>query len=560
MASYTLEVTAAPRVEARAATKGHPEIKLLNGKPVMHLTPELSAQSLEAPQGTLIFVSARPQSGALGFTVSAPGVLEPPSGIYHMPRNVLGLLLAVHPGTVTVSVWGTPRPVIAPLTLPSTSYIQGSSNWAGYSIGGGPFLSIAGSWTVPTVYGDGGDHSAAWIGIDGDLSVDPNSKSLIQVGTSQDYSHGFLGTGLGGGPSYYAWWEVLPDSSHNFSNPVSPGDHMLAIISLSGDPHPGSPMTWLIFLNNQTQNWIATQTVTYSGTLSTAEWIVERPVECGLFSCGLSSLADFSSVTFDGFDLVNSTNPGLAPSDEIAMAGDTSGPAIAVPSDPDGDTDGFTVAYGSRIPPPPGPMIVTTTLPDAFLNFPYQTQLSAVGASSFVWSSSPLPPGLALDPNTGLLSGTPTAAGTFFFSVTARDASDQNISSKIVPLSLNVQTNPPAPDFSLSAEPVVVHLGTGCIGSTTITVTPLFGFNSFVQLSASGPSVTNPHFNPPSTSATSHFTFNAPCSGTLDNNIVVIKGTSGAITHTTIIDVVPLIIRGCNLPGHPPLRVCPPTP
>ena len=47
----------------------------------------------------------------------------------------------------------------------------------------------------------------AWIGIDGARGV---SDTVIQVGTGSDYSSGWLGTGLFGGPSYYAWWETFP--------------------------------------------------------------------------------------------------------------------------------------------------------------------------------------------------------------------------------------------------------------------------------------------------------------------------------------------------------------
>jgi hypothetical protein len=58
----------------------------------------------------------------------------------------------------------------------------------------------------------------------------------------------------------------------------------------------------------------------------------------------------------------------------------------------------------------------------ASLNKPYSVQLSATGGGSQVWSvgSGSLPGGLSLS-NTGLLSGTPTTAGDYTFSVKVTD-------------------------------------------------------------------------------------------------------------------------------------------
>jgi hypothetical protein len=557
LASYTIQVNASPtHAMARAASKDQPAIELVNGKPVMSLTHELSARVIDAPRGTLILISAPAGTRAVGFTVSAPGILEPPPGIYHMPNNVVGMLRAVNPGIVTISVLGFPRRA----DLPAIFNGAGSNNWAGYSISGGPFLSIAGEWTVPTVYGDAGDHSATWIGIDG---LGAGNSTLIQTGTSQDYSSGFLGTGLGGGPQYYAWWENFPDGPVTFPNPVSPGDHMVAIISLDGDPHPGSAMTWLIFLMDQTKNWTATQTVTYSGTLSTAEWIVERPMECFLWWCSYSDLADFTPVSFDVFDLVNSTSPNLATANAITMLSDAS--ALATPSDPDGDKDGFTVAFGSQKPFQPGPWITTTTIPDAYTNQPYQSELSAVGAASFAWSAINLPPWLSLDQNTGVLTGTPPAAGDFGFTALARDASNQRASSQLVAMNLHVSDTPPPPDFSISADPVVVQLNSGvggCTGRTAITVHSLFGFTDYVHLTASGAGVTSSEFSPSSARTTAQLTLHSSlCHGTLDEHLVSVTGTAGALTHTIGLDLVPQVITGnCNAGAGHPLRLCPPVP
>jgi hypothetical protein len=63
---------------------------------------------------------------------------------------------------------------------------------------------------------------------------------------------------------------------------------------------------------------------------------------------------------------------------------------------------------------------------------PYSLQMTATVAEPKTWSisSGQLPPGLALDANTGLISGTPTAAGTFSFQVYAKMVSDSRSDTK----------------------------------------------------------------------------------------------------------------------------------
>ena len=63
---------------------------------------------------------------------------------------------------------------------------------------------------------------------------------------------------------------------------------------------------------------------------------------------------------------------------------------------------------------------------------PYSLQLTASVADAKTWtvSSGQLPPGLALDANTGLISGTPTASGQFNFQVLAKMNSDTRSDTK----------------------------------------------------------------------------------------------------------------------------------
>ena len=56
--------------------------------------------------------------------------------------------------------------------------------------------------------------------------------------------------------------------------------------------------------------------------------------------------------------------------------------------------------------------IVTAALPDGAVGVPYSFQIQGTGMHPFTWTEISGPPGLTLDPATGVLSGTPTTPGT----------------------------------------------------------------------------------------------------------------------------------------------------
>ena len=73
------------------------------------------------------------------------------------------------------------------------------------------------------------------------------------------------------------------------------------------------------------------------------------------------------------------------------------------------------------------PLIITsTTLPAATAGVAYATSLTGIGGTSpYTWavSSGALPTGISVAPSTGILSGKPTVAGTFSFTVSLTDSS-----------------------------------------------------------------------------------------------------------------------------------------
>jgi hypothetical protein len=69
--------------------------------------------------------------------------------------------------------------------------------------------------------------------------------------------------------------------------------------------------------------------------------------------------------------------------------------------------------------------VITSAAPDASLTTgtPYTTTVTASGGGTITYGvTGTLPPGLSLDPDTGILSGTPTTTGSYTYEVTATNA------------------------------------------------------------------------------------------------------------------------------------------
>jgi peptidase A4-like protein len=220
-----------------------------------------------------------------------------------------------------------------------------SSNWFGYNqgsleLGGTLFNAITGDWTVPAVsqHTRGQDeYSSDWIGIGGgcvDAGCTVGDNTLIQTGTEQDVD-------ASGKASYSVWWEVIPGPSIAITNmTVAAGDHMHASIA---ELVPGSNV-WTILLQDVTRGESFTQSVPYSSSHLTAEWIEETPLLLST-NAGFAALPNLATPAFDNAT-VNGAPANLQASEEMQLI-DSAGSVIGTPSAPDSDRDGFNACTWS---------------------------------------------------------------------------------------------------------------------------------------------------------------------------------------------------------------------
>jgi Peptidase A4 family len=213
-----------------------------------------------------------------------------------------------------------------------------SSNWFGYNQGtleqnGKMFNAITGDWTVPTAtqHTAGQDESSSdWIGIGGgciDAGCTATDSTLIQTGTEQDVSSGTA--------SYSAWWELVPAPSVTISGmTVAAGDHMHASIA---ETVAGSNV-WTINLQDVTRGESFSQTVPYSSTHASAEWIEETPLEIGT-NAGFAALPNLTNPAWTSAT-VNGASAGLKATEAMDLI-DSNSNVIGAPSAPNATANGF---------------------------------------------------------------------------------------------------------------------------------------------------------------------------------------------------------------------------
>ncbi|MFN0106645.1 MAG: putative Ig domain-containing protein [Bryobacteraceae bacterium] len=133
------------------------------------------------------------------------------------------------------------------------------------------------------------------------------------------------------------------------------------------------------------------------------------------------------------------------------------------------DSEGRVGSLAERITIGGGLAISPATLPNGAVNSPYAvtfTASNAVGAVSWLVTAGALPAGLTLNAASGLLGGTPTAPGSFNFTVQALDATGVPVTAAYTLQILNVLGITPAtlPDGTVGAPYSQALTATGATG------------------------------------------------------------------------------------------------
>jgi Peptidase A4 family len=153
-----------------------------------------------------------------------------------------------------------------------------STNWSGYAGTTGTYTSVSASWVQPAgVCSRGDQYAAFWVGLDG-----YSSSTVEQTGSEVDC--------VGRTAEYYAWYEMYPGPSENYSNTVRAGDHFNASVTYEGNNE------FSLYIDDVTQGWSHTTMASLAGAArSSAEVIVEAP--CCTFSGGILPLTDFGTMS-----------------------------------------------------------------------------------------------------------------------------------------------------------------------------------------------------------------------------------------------------------------------
>lgn len=455
IASFDVQVTT-----GKAGTADHrcesclPGIIPMPKGEIMQVGPEQASKPVVIPEEDFLLLHF---PHATGYRVEpATGILQSPSGFYNLPTDATGLIKAIKTGTAKVEILGaeTPRQTGAKPEGGNPADFT-SDRWSGYvKNGSGIFLATA-HFTVPQLWGFGNRASTTWLGIDG-------TTTLLQAGTVQESNAGF--GGWGESQDYWPFWEIVPGLfEQKIPYTLEPGDFVSVVLrSQKGATTVASDTNvWEIEVVDATQQWSFAQLVEYRGQLGAADWIEEAPTACNPF-CNVETLANYQMVTFEDGTMFPGVPapqvsfnpqppsglenfappaftagfPALVPNGSVTMIQNNI--VVSTPSNPDGDGDGFTAAYGPNVPPPPGPQVTTSVLPDAVEQNPYSFALGISGATAPVWSSSQLPPGLTLNSGTGVISGTPTLKGTYQVGVWASDSANAGELTQLQHLNLKV--------------------------------------------------------------------------------------------------------------------------
>jgi hypothetical protein len=228
------------------------------------------------------------------------------------------------------------------------------TNWAGYAQIDGPlpYTQVTDTFVVPTVdtVAKGTEVMSDWVGIGG-VQI---SDRLVQAGIQM--------VSLKGQAYYEAWTEVYPNPERTLPMTIEPGDTVTVTVAHREKDR------WLLQVTDGAT--VGQRSIHVSNRVTPAvsvEVIEERP--CLRAPCNdtedFANLAQTSDVTFMPGSF-STTKWGKTPVETPLMASgsgasgpnrfvmtDGEGDTLAVPSAPNTEANGFTVADGATVPSPP---------------------------------------------------------------------------------------------------------------------------------------------------------------------------------------------------------------
>ena len=181
-----------------------------------------------------------------------------------------------------------------------------TSAFSGYQAPAGFYTQASLQWTVPSVTygpstGSATQYSSNWVGIQG------NSSTLVQLGTDQSVSST-------GAASYYAWYQLYPQSAYPIPLPLKPGDLISASLSCADPCTANTTQMWTLWMQNATQGWTWTKAFAFNnGPSNYAEWILEAPYSAGVLPLANYAISTFASVA------ANNGVPNLSSSNALVM-------------------------------------------------------------------------------------------------------------------------------------------------------------------------------------------------------------------------------------------------
>lgn len=358
-------------------------------------------------------------------------------------------------------------------------YWNGSA-WV--AAGPGPLnLTLSDDASLPSIAAVGGTPYVAFVeGVSpsGPESViieqyDSVQNTWSQVGTSRiglagDTADGTSLTSLGGVP-YVAWSEFDPNAAGCYGSPGQDlvtaqgyssgawGHNTVTISGACGMTAPGlatagsSPTLYLSYIQLDGSHHASLLVNSTDGaSWATASSVNDGPVTRppSITSVGTVPYLAFTQVSpgplpavvvkqlnGNSWTLVGSslTNPrGDSPlGASIASVGGVPFAAWATPQCAANAkaVNAYAASYGAGASNtastncPDRPAIVSKSYPGAQQGQPYSIKLEVSGGTApYAWSASGLPPGLTLDPPSGVVSGTPTSGGSYAASIAVADA------------------------------------------------------------------------------------------------------------------------------------------